>query len=64
MRAVNQSIGRSFRNISDYAAVVLLDERYSEYAKLLPEWIQRSFSNVADWESVINMVTEFFANKT
>lgn len=42
MRAVNQSIGRAIRHRGDYAAIVLLDKRYTSerIRKKLPGWIQ------------------------
>ena len=41
MRAVNQCIGRAIRHRGDYAAVLLLDKRYSrqQTLKALPAWI-------------------------
>lgn len=63
MRAVNQSIGRSFRNINDYAVVVLLDCRYKDHSKNLPTWIQRSYQNVENWEKIIQSVDSFFKSK-
>lgn len=60
MRAVNQSIGRSFRNINDYAAVVLFDERYDGQSQLLPQWIQRSYMNTTSWDQVTGNITQFF----
>lgn len=41
MRAVNQSIGRAIRHSADYAAIVLLDGRYSAQATWdgLPSWL-------------------------
>ncbi len=55
MRSVNQSIGRAIRHIGlsalvlsvdasgDYAAILLLDERYAtqRIQRRLPSWIQR-----------------------
>ncbi|KAK4049090.1 ATP-dependent DNA helicase chl1 [Microbotryomycetes sp. JL221] len=40
-RAVNQSIGRAIRNVNDWAAIILLDERYQQYSKRsqLPQWL-------------------------
>ncbi|KAF3013073.1 ATP-dependent DNA helicase chl1 [Neopestalotiopsis sp. 37M] len=42
MRAVNQSIGRAIRHRADYAAIVLVDRRFStdRIKKKLPGWIQ------------------------
>lgn len=42
MRAVNQSIGRAIRHRGDYAAIVLLDKRYTSdrIRNKLPGWIQ------------------------
>lgn len=44
MKAVNQCIGRAVRHRNDYAAVLLLDERYAKPAvkNSLPDWIKRS----------------------
>ena len=63
MRAVNQSIGRSFRNINDYAVVVLLDCRYKDHAKNLPTWIQRSYRNVPNWDLILRYTETFFKSK-
>lgn len=63
MRAVNQAIGRSFRNINDYAVVVLFDERYDENSKLLPEWVQRSYSKVEAWKDVLSNAQRFFSSR-
>lgn len=44
MKAVNQSIGRAIRHRSDFATVLLLDQRYSaqKVLNLLPVWIMKS----------------------
>jgi chromosome transmission fidelity protein 1 len=43
MRAVNQSIGRAIRHRNDYAAIVLLDARYTDanIVAALPAWIKQ-----------------------
>ncbi|KAG8529327.1 uncharacterized protein KY384_005963 [Bacidia gigantensis] len=43
MRAVNQSIGRAIRHKDDYAAIVLLDQRYGRriIQDKLPAWIRQ-----------------------
>ncbi|KAG8232335.1 hypothetical protein J437_LFUL012925 [Ladona fulva] len=44
MKAVNQSIGRCIRHKGDYAAMILLDNRYGRPQTIaaLPSWIQTS----------------------
>lgn len=73
MKAVNQCIGRAVRHIRDFAAILLLDERYGQerIKQKLPEWIQRSlklnseFSSSGDGEvaGVEKELKEFFALK-
>jgi chromosome transmission fidelity protein 1 len=60
MRAVNQSIGRAFRNIDDYAVVILFDERYERFQHLLPDWVRRRFYAQDDWEDTLHSVEAFF----
>ncbi|CAL1531377.1 unnamed protein product, partial [Lymnaea stagnalis] len=49
MKAVNQSIGRAIRHKDDYAAIMLVDQRYSKpsISNKLPQWISKHLS-VAD----------------
>ena len=47
MCAVNQSIGRAIRHAKDYAAVLLVDQRYTRDASVqekLPKWMAPSLS--------------------
>jgi chromosome transmission fidelity protein 1 len=44
MRAVNQSVGRAIRHANDYAAIVLVDRRYTTDSRIwsaLPSWLTK-----------------------
>ena len=44
MRAVNQSVGRAIRHANDYAAIVLIDRRYTSDSRIwagLPSWLKK-----------------------
>lgn len=47
LRSVNQSIGRAIRHANDYAAIILIDQRYSteRIQKKLPAWIRKKLPN-------------------
>lgn len=47
MKAVNQSIGRAVRHKNDYAAMLLLDQRYTRphTQAALPGWIRASLTS-------------------
>jgi len=47
MKAVNQSVGRAVRHKNDYAAVLLVDQRYirTHTQSALPGWIRTSLSS-------------------
>lgn len=65
MKAVNQCIGRAVRHIADYAAILLLDERYNqERIRLkLPEWIRISLQQSAQYSSMTEELKVFFQGK-
>ena len=44
LRAVNQSVGRAIRHANDYAAIVLIDRRYTTDRRIwsgLPNWLKK-----------------------
>jgi Fanconi anemia group J protein len=61
-RAVNQAIGRCIRHVSDYGAIVLLDERYArnECASKLSKWIRGCLKSYTTVESSLVSLQEFF----
>mmetsp|Transcript_10780 Transcript_10780/g.15882 ORF Transcript_10780/g.15882 Transcript_10780/m.15882 type:complete len:520 (+) Transcript_10780:1277-2836(+) len=70
LRAVNQSVGRAIRHANDYAAIVLVDQRYQNDARIwngLPRWLrrndQRSGSNSSFRES-ITRIEAFFPKRS
>lgn len=65
MRAVNQCIGRAIRHRGDYAAILMLDRRYSgqRIQAKLPRWIRGSLANGAGMREVGKRLDEFFAGK-
>ena len=65
MRAVNQCVGRAIRHRGDYAAILMLDRRYSgqRIQAKLPQWIRGSLANGAGVRDVERSLDEFFAGK-
>lgn len=65
MKAVNQSIGRSIRHSGDYAAIVLMDERFQN-AKItgkLSNWIQRRYRPGGQFSTTKELIETFFKSK-
>ncbi|XP_066907954.1 ATP-dependent DNA helicase DDX11 isoform X2 [Halyomorpha halys] len=62
MKAVNQSIGRAIRHQSDFATVLLLDQRYSaqRVLNLLPAWIMKSLIIEERFPQGLAAVVKFF----
>ncbi|CAH1389750.1 unnamed protein product [Nezara viridula] len=62
MKAVNQSIGRAIRHRSDFATVLLLDQRYSsqKVLNLLPAWIMKSLKIQEQFPQALAAVVKFF----
>ncbi|XP_012254721.2 ATP-dependent DNA helicase DDX11 isoform X2 [Athalia rosae] len=63
MKAVNQCIGRAIRHINDYAAVVLLDKRYTHKSNSLPTWLQNSLVITDSFPNTIRNMAKFFADR-
>ncbi|KAF2711821.1 DNA repair helicase [Pleomassaria siparia CBS 279.74] len=65
MRAVNQCVGRAIRHRGDYAAILMLDRRYSgqRVQAKLPQWIRGSLANGAGVRDVEKSLDAFFAGK-
>ena len=69
MRAVNQCIGRAIRHRNDWAAILLVDRRYSSQRiqGKLPRWIRASMDTGATGKSFIEVepsLKGFFATKS
>ncbi|KAL5332816.1 helicase C-terminal domain-containing protein [Aspergillus crustosus] len=69
MRAVNQCIGRAIRHRNDYAAIILIDQRYerSNIQAKLPGWIKQSLErSYADLPAgaALDGLTRFFGSKS
>lgn len=66
MRAVNQCIGRAIRHRNDYAAIVMIDRRYSKshIQGKLPGWIRQSLvGNTERPGTIINDLSTFFRGR-
>ncbi|KAJ3236815.1 DEAD H (Asp-Glu-Ala-Asp His) box helicase 11 [Chytriomyces hyalinus] len=66
MRSLNQSIGRAIRHKDDYAAIYLIDKRFSNnrIREKLPGWIRSaSIQDVESLGGAISKTAQFFRNK-
>ena len=65
MRVVNQCIGRAIRHKEDYAAILLIDNRYSQSRVngKLPGWIKSNLSNCYDAREASASLRSFFHGK-
>jgi chromosome transmission fidelity protein 1 len=69
MRAVNQCIGRAIRHRNDWAAILLVDKRYSSrrIQEKLPRWIKDSMATSSSPRSNLQVeqgLRAFFAEKS
>lgn len=62
MKAVNQSIGRAIRHRNDWAALVLLDERYASarVRAKLPKWIGEGVTVAETFGQTIKELGQFY----
>ncbi|KAG8817056.1 ATP-dependent DNA helicase chl1 [Serendipita sp. 399] len=62
MKAVNQSIGRAIRHQNDWAALILLDERYASarIRSKLPKWIGDGVSTPEKFGQVVKELAQFY----
>jgi len=65
MKAVNQSVGRAIRHRGDYAAILLLDHRFSKPSIIsqLPGWISRHVRVADKFGPVMPSIKAFFKGK-
>jgi chromosome transmission fidelity protein 1 len=62
MNSVNQSIGRAIRHQNDYAAIVLIDQRYTtpRISSKLPGWIRESFKVAQSFGESFGELARFY----
>ncbi|KAF5362893.1 hypothetical protein D9758_007152 [Tetrapyrgos nigripes] len=64
MNAVNQSIGRAIRHQGDWAALILLDRRYSTAIKSkLPKWIGEDLKIAQSFGQAVKEMGVFYRSK-
>lgn len=66
LRAVNQSVGRAIRHANDYAAIILLDQRYTTDTRIqggLPGWLKKGLQAQHDFHSNISQLARFYADR-
>ena len=63
MNSVNQSIGRAIRHQNDYAAIVLIDQRYttSRIHSKLPGWIRESLNITQSFGESFGELARFYS---
>lgn len=65
IKGINQSIGRAIRHKRDYAAIILLDRRYSSKLSIkkgLPKWMLQSLVNHERFGPMFAQLKAFFSN--
>lgn len=67
IKGINQSIGRAIRHKGDYAAIVLLDRRFTLRTSIsngLPGWIRQSLVKNERFGPMFSQIKAFFKNKS
>lgn len=61
-RAVNQAIGRVIRHKNDYGAILLCDERFSQFSSIsqLPGWMRGHIKKMSDYNIALEELGKFF----
>ncbi|MHA1872221.1 MAG: helicase C-terminal domain-containing protein, partial [Promethearchaeota archaeon] len=60
----NQACGRPIRRLDDKGAIILLDDRFKYYNRLLSTWIRENIEIVQDQPNIIqNKLEQFFKSK-
>ncbi|CAI4230534.1 unnamed protein product [Auanema sp. JU1783] len=64
MHAVNQAVGRAIRHRKDYAAVYLIDQRFSTpgIQSQLSGWIGKRLKTPCSFKEVVDLSKRFFSN--
>lgn len=65
IKGINQSIGRAVRHKNDYAAIILLDRRYSSKLSIkngLPKWMLQSLVHHERFGPMFAQLKSFYAN--
>ncbi|CAG7732780.1 unnamed protein product, partial [Allacma fusca] len=64
-KAVNQSVGRAIRHANDYAAIILIDQRFARdnQQALLPNWIQQRSQICDNFGHLVKSIAKFFSSK-
>lgn len=63
LKGINQSIGRAIRHKEDYAAIVLLDSRYTTKNSIrngLPQWLRESLVDYERFGPMFNQLSKFY----
>ncbi|OQS55847.1 Ddx11 [Ecytonucleospora hepatopenaei] len=63
MKKVNQTTGRAIRHKDDYAAIVLLDFRFTQFSKYLSEWVREKIESVSVFQGYEKIKTFLCDNR-